>query len=56
MQRRKPTLTSALCIHVTVQTRHLVELYAEKNRTSLGEAGRSLLEAGAKALGIAEVP
>jgi len=35
--------------------RAAVEEYAVRNRLSLGEAGRALLEAGAKSLGIAEV-
>jgi len=34
--------------------RAVVENYADKNHLSIGEAGRSLLEAGAKALGIVE--
>jgi hypothetical protein len=32
--------------------RNVLESYANKNHLSLGEAGRSLLEAGARALGI----
>lgn len=35
--------------------RQTVEEYADQNRFSLGEAGRALLEAGARALGLAEV-
>jgi len=34
--------------------RSVIELYAEQNHLSLGEAGRCLLEAGAKALGVLE--
>lgn len=35
--------------------RAVVEKYADSNHLSLAEAGRSLLEAGARALEIAEV-
>jgi hypothetical protein len=34
--------------------REVVENFASKQHISLGEAGRSLLEAGAEALGLAE--
>jgi len=37
------------------QLRLIVEDFATQNHLSLGEAGRSLLEAGAIALGIVEV-
>jgi hypothetical protein len=54
-KRRQPVLTAAICVHMTPSLRGVVEQYAGNNRISLGEAGRSLLEAGAKALGIEEV-
>lgn len=52
--RKPPIHTAAVCVHMSPQLRSLVEDYATQNHLSLGEAGRSLLEAGAKALGVAE--
>lgn len=53
---RKPAMhTAALMFHVPPKTRSLVEKFADGNHISLADAGRLLLEAGAKALGIAEV-
>jgi len=40
--------------HVPPETRALVEAFAENNHISLADAGRMIIEAGAKALGIAE--
>jgi len=54
-KRIQPVYTAALCVHVTQMQRKTIEQYADKNRLSLGEAGRNLLEAGAKALGISEL-
>jgi predicted phosphoribosyltransferase len=53
--RRPPIHTSVVCVHMPPALRAVVEKYADENHFSIGEAGRSLLEAGAKALGIAEV-
>jgi hypothetical protein len=53
-KRTAPIYTAALCVHITTEQRVLVEQYADENRLSLGEAGRNLLEAGAKALGLLE--
>lgn len=52
---RPPVNTAAICIHMPQKMRQTVEEYADQNRFSLGEAGRALLEAGARALGLAEV-
>jgi hypothetical protein len=53
--RKPPIHTAAVCVHMPPQMRSIVEDYATQNHTSLGEAGRLLLEAGAIALGIVEV-
>lgn len=52
--RAQPVHTAALCVHMPGSLRMVVEQYANENRLSLSEAGRTLLEAGAKALGAAE--
>ncbi len=54
MHRRKVSYTSALCVHMKDEMRILVEAYADRERISLGAAGRTLIEAGAQALGIME--
>ena len=53
--RKPPIHTAAICVHMPPSLRVIVENYATKNRLSIGEAGRSLLEAGARALGIVEI-
>lgn len=53
--RTPPVHTATVCVHMPPKLRWIVEEYADQNRLSLGEAGRALLEAGARALGIAEV-
>jgi hypothetical protein len=53
--RKPPVNTAAICLHMPPSLRAVVEKYADGNRLSLCEAGRDLLEAGAKALGIEEV-
>ena len=53
--RKPPVNTAAICLHMPPSLRAVVEKYADSNRLSLCEAGRDLLEAGAKALGIEEV-
>ena len=53
--RKPPIHTAAVCVHMPPQLRLIVEDFATQNHLSLGEAGRSLLEAGAIALGIVEV-
>lgn len=53
--RRPPIFTASVCVHMSPKLRSTIEDYATQNHLSLGEAGRSLLEAGAKVLGIAEV-
>lgn len=50
--RNPPVHTAAICVHMPPSLREVVENYASKQRISLGEAGRSLLEAGAEALGL----
>ncbi len=52
--RKPPIHTAAVCVHMPPSLRAVVENYADKNHLSIGEAGRSLLEAGAKALGVVE--
>ena len=52
--KKTPIQTAAICVRMPPSLRAIVESYATKNRLSIGEAGRSLLEAGARALGIAE--
>jgi len=39
---------------MSLSLRETLERYANKNRLSLSEAGRTLLEAGAETLGISE--
>lgn len=51
---KKPELTATLCLHLPPGLRAIVEEIADNEQTSLGEAGRILMSAGAKALGIAE--
>jgi hypothetical protein len=53
--RKPPIHTAAVCVHMPPSLRAVVENFADKNHISIGEAGRSLLEAGAKALGVMEV-
>lgn len=53
--RNPPVHTAAICVHMPPALRTVVENYAIQKHLSIGEAGRSLLEAGARALGIAEV-
>jgi hypothetical protein len=51
---KQPELTATLCLHLPPWLRAIVEEIADNEQTSLGEAGRILMSAGAKALGIAE--
>jgi hypothetical protein len=51
-RRTPPIYTAAICVHMPPTLRAVVENYATQNRLSIGEAGRSLLEAGVKALGL----
>jgi hypothetical protein len=51
--RFPPVHTSALCVHMPDGLRAVVERYADKNRLSLGEAARELLNAGIEARGLA---
>lgn len=53
--RRPPIHTAAICVHMPPSLRVVVENYAIQKHLSIGEAGRALLEAGANALGVAEV-
>lgn len=48
--RNPPVHTAAICIHMPPLLREVVENYAAERRISLGEAGRSLIEEGAKVL------
>lgn len=50
--RKPPVHTAAICVHMPPPLREVVENYATDRNISLGEAGRSLLEAGAEALGL----
>ncbi len=47
--RKIPVHTAAICVHMPPSLRAVVENYATDRHISLGEAGISLLEAGAKA-------
>lgn len=49
-KRTPPVHTAAICIHMPPSLREVVENYATECHISLGEAGRSLIEAGAKVL------
>lgn len=49
---KSPELTAALCLHLPPELRAIIEGIADNERTSLGEAGRILMAAGAEALGL----
>ncbi|NBJ15739.1 MAG: hypothetical protein FNP40_09240 [Dehalobacter sp. 4CP] len=53
--RKPPIHTAAVCLHMPPEMRSIIEEYANRHHISLGDAGRSMLEAGAKALGFAVV-
>jgi len=54
-RRTPPLYTATLCVHMQLSRREMLERYADKNRLSLSEAGRALMEAGAETLGVLEV-
>lgn len=51
--RFKPRkITTAICLLTTAEQRSIVEAYATQNQLSLSEAGRELIDLGAKAVGL----